>query len=285
MLLAAILALTTSTSSATSPLPEPYGPNIATLQRDHPVWQLARGKIESNENAPWLQRVQIGDVMVKKMEHGPQDRLEMAITVDDGPHGEKTWQLLQMLEETQTKATFFLVGKMTEGREEIVRAMHTSGHSIANHTFSHPNLAELGTEDILTEYKAAQLSLEGITGEQPRYCRPPGGRMDNKTLKAASALGLTTVYWNCNPGDYKFDTPQPVLDRLRNGRAPGAIVLIHSGVGSSIDALRAFILESKAMGYSFVLLDEWVDNEQERIYKPRPSFGHTLISPGKPLKA
>ncbi len=240
---------------------EPWGPNKALPLRSDPLWKTASAKIASRDGDPWLKRVLIGDIKAKVMRHGPTDRAEMAITIDDGPHGAETWHLLKMLQEEGAKATFFVVGKMVEDRQDVIRAMASSGHGIANHTFSHPNLEKLGLVDVLTEYKATSMAIQDIVGRQPRFARPPGGREDTKVLKAASALGMTTVYWNANPGDYKFEDPEEILVRLRAKRSAGAIVLCHSGLEATVEALRQFIRESKAMGYRFVLLDEWVDDK------------------------
>lgn len=275
MLIAAAVAFATTNLTR----PEPWGPNTSSLEKSNHVWRLARAKIEARRSDPWLQRVMVGSVQSKVIRHGPQDKLEMAITIDDGPHGQETWEMLRMLDEVDAKATFFVVGKMLENRHSLIGAMTAAGHEIANHTFSHPNLANLGTEDVLTEYKAANMAIQGITGHQPKFCRPPGGRLDPTVLKAASALGMTTVYWNANPGDYKFDDPDEILTRLRAKRAPGAIVLVHSGLMPTVDALRMFVLESKAMGYRFVLLDEWVKSEKKRpavLAEPKSS-----VWPGK----
>ena len=275
MVFAAVIAIATTTRS----LAEPWGPNTAVLEKGNHVWQLARAKIEARKGDPWLQRVMVGDVQVKLMRHGPTDRMEMAITIDDGPHGQESWEMLKMLDEVEAKATFFVVGKMVENRHALIGAMVAAGHEVANHTFSHPNLENLGPEDILTEYKAANLAIQGVTGQQPRFCRPPGGRVDGKTLRAASALGMTTVYWNANPGDYKFNDPEEILTRLRAKRGPGAIVLLHSGLMPTVDALRQFVVESKALGYRFVLLDEWVKNEKKREIHAEPKGSVWFGSP------
>lgn len=253
----------------------------ATLDLEAPAWQLARGKVERQVGSDWFERILAGDVIVRAMHHGPTYRKEMALTFDDGPHGEVTRELLEVLAENDVKATFFVVGKMVKDRKVLTKEIADAGHEIANHSFSHPDLSELSLEDLLTEYKATNLMVEQATGVVPRYCRPPGGQMNDKVLKAASALGLSTVYWNNNPGDYKFEDPDQILIRLRLKRDNGSIILLHSGLQATVDALRRFIPESKAMGYRFVLVGDW---DRPRTKVSRPAGGRSAGEPVPPVE-
>jgi|GEM_PF-3122397 len=244
--------------------------NQHKLLTNEPTWQIARNKIFTQLDSPWMTRIQTGETSINVLKHGPADRPKLALTFDDGPHGKVTYDLLKLLKKEGVKATFFVVGQMTQTRHQMLQQMNREGHEIANHSFSHPDLAKLDLLDILTEYKATQLAVEEITGKQPRYCRPPGGRIDEKTLRAASALGLTTVYWNSNPGDYKFKDPNDILMRLRQTRQNGSIILLHSGLPATVDALKTFIPESIELGFDFVLLDEWTGNETSSHPAPIP---------------
>lgn len=248
--------------------------NEHQLLIQEPTWQLARTKVENQLNSPWMTRIQTGQTAINVLKHGPSSRPKLALTFDDGPHGKVTYDLLKLLKKHDVPATFFVVGKMTLDRKTMIRQMVDEGHEIANHTFSHPDLTNLDLLDILTEYKATQLAVENITGQQPRFCRPPGGRMDEVTLRAASALNLTTVYWNSNPGDYKLENPEDILVRLRQTRQNGSIILLHSGLPATVKALETYIPESIDLGFDFVLLDGWEGNETSanEYPFPRPAF-------------
>ncbi len=246
--------------------------NEHKLLKAEPTWQLARTKVENQINSPWMTRIETGRTPINVLKHGPSDRPKLALTFDDGPHGKVTYELLKLLKREQVNATFFVVGQMTQTRHQMIKQMVREGHEIANHSFSHPDLAKLDLLDILTEYKATQLAVEEITGKQPRYCRPPGGRMDEKTLRAASALGLTTVYWNSNPGDYKFTDPNDILNKLRETRQNGSIILLHSGLPATVEALKTYIPESIEMGFDFVLLDAWDGQETSSNPFPRTAI-------------
>ena len=229
----------------------------AQLDTEAESWQLAQHQVQRQYGSPWYERVSAGKVTVRSIFRGPTYQKQMALTFDDGPHGDVTRELLDLLDEFDVKATFFVVGKMVKDRKVLTKEMFDRGHELANHSFSHPNLSKLSLDDLLTEYKATSLLIEKVTGEMPRYCRPPGGRMNTNVLQAASALGMSTVYWDNNPGDYKFEHPEPILSRLRYERKNGSIVLMHSGIPATVEALRKFIPESRRLGYEFVLISEW----------------------------
>src|SRR5512135_3540759 len=72
----------------------------------------------------------------------------IALTFDDGPHGNKTLQLLAVLKQLDVKATFFVVGKMVDKAPWLVREEFAQGHEIGNHTYDHPNLDKLSDAQV-----------------------------------------------------------------------------------------------------------------------------------------
>jgi peptidoglycan/xylan/chitin deacetylase (PgdA/CDA1 family) len=71
--------------------------------------------------------------------HGDRNKNEIAITFDDGP-SEETEKILEVLKKYNIKATFFIVGKMIKGRENIIEKIKIDGHEFGNHTYSHKRL-------------------------------------------------------------------------------------------------------------------------------------------------
>ena len=71
----------------------------------------------------------------------------IALTFDDGPHPVYTPKLLDGLKERNVKATFFVVGKNIEGREDIIKRMDEEGHLIGNHTYDHVKITGLPEEE------------------------------------------------------------------------------------------------------------------------------------------
>jgi hypothetical protein len=80
----------------------------------------------------------------------------VALTFDDGPHPETTPWLLEELEIHGLRATFFLVGRQVERFPELAQRIVDEGHELANHTYDHPDLRQLGDGAIDTQLRRDQ---------------------------------------------------------------------------------------------------------------------------------
>src|SRR5438445_9025147 len=63
---------------------------------------------------------------------------EVWLTIDDGPTDD-TPAILGLLAKTNIKATFFLKGALASLRPDLVRSILAGGHSIGNHSYTHPS--------------------------------------------------------------------------------------------------------------------------------------------------
>lgn len=232
--------------------------NAARVRSNDPDWQLAEKEVYVQPDhlkglMAKLDRTSIGAFVLPG---GSHRRKTISLTFDDGPHPAYTTQLLKILDQEKVKATFFVVGFMAERYPDMVRQIRAHGHEIGNHTYSHVTLTKLPLEGVLTEYKAANVVISSLTGERVRYCRPPGGDLNREVIDAAADLGLTTVLWGDDPGDYA-DPGDRVLYRREVARLKnGAIVLLHDGSKNTVDTLAKFIETARKAGYEFVTLDE-----------------------------
>jgi peptidoglycan/xylan/chitin deacetylase (PgdA/CDA1 family) len=165
----------------------------------------------------------------------------VALTFDDGPHPDFTLRLLAILDRYNVKATFFVVGEMAEKYPSLILAEQNRGHVVGNHTYHHVNLTKIPVLQVRVEYQACQDVVRTITGDTPRFCRPPGGDYDGAVIDAARSLGLTTVLWTDDPGDYASPgagiIKARVLDRVGNG----GIILLHDGIQQTLDVLPQII--------------------------------------------
>ena len=83
--------------------------------------------------------------------------------------------------------------------------------------------------------------LKSITGRPVRYFRPPGGDYTPGTLDAARRLGLTTVFWTDDPGDFQNPGDATLETRYRRRLRAGGIVLLHDNAPEMLDVLRDFL--------------------------------------------
>jgi len=180
----------------------------------------------------------------------------IALTFDDGPHPVKTEQLLSMLKEQGVPATFFVVGKMAVRYPDIVREIARQGHEVANHTFSHPNLAHIDSKTLLNELGQTRRIIRELTGKDTLLYRPPGGDFSRRSLKTASQAGYHMILWTVLTKDVN-GASVPVMQRhILNGASDGAIVLMHSGIPNTVEMLPHVIEELRREGYHFVTVSQ-----------------------------
>jgi peptidoglycan/xylan/chitin deacetylase (PgdA/CDA1 family) len=190
-----------------------------------------------------------GAVIETKVYRGNPASPRLALTFDDGPVPLYTTLLLDTLDRVGAKATFFLIGLRVQQYPYLAQAIAERGHELGNHSFHHPNLARLPEAQLPGELAATQRAIESATGITPRYFRPPGGDYNAAVLRAAGALGLTTVFWTDDPADYARPSLQ-LLERKLLGRVSnGGILLLHQGVAQTIDILPPTVRILRREGY------------------------------------
>jgi peptidoglycan/xylan/chitin deacetylase (PgdA/CDA1 family) len=148
----------------------------------------------------------------------------IALTFDDGPNPAITPQLLELLARYGTRATFFLVGRVARACPELVCEIADRGHSIGNHTETHPNLAWMPAWQIVEELKSCQESILRALGFErdaaPILMRPPFGFRGPQLWSATRRAGLQGVaMWSVTSYDWKPQPASRLIERL--GRVVG----------------------------------------------------------------
>ena len=200
---------------------------------------------------------------------GPGDRKEIALTYDDGPSAD-TPALLDVLKKHNVKATFFWLGSAIEQHPDIVKRAHAEGHTLANHSFSHPRLMKLEDGDNWWTYQIekTQQAYQKVLGFQPSMMRPPYGFLSDAQVKFLAQKKMQAILWSVDSADW-FHTHQHSMDEIASAKIeevvkkyvhPEAIVLMHDAGGRgrkpSIMATDRFIPELKKQGYRFTTVDQ-----------------------------
>jgi peptidoglycan-N-acetylglucosamine deacetylase len=154
---------------------------------------------------------------------------ETLITIDDGPDPRTTPQLLAALDRHGIKATFFLIGRRARHYPELVRAIHDAGHTIGNHTFSHPagRFWCIGPRSARREIGRCDEVLQAITGQVPTLFRSPVGHSNPFVHLAAAAAGKTIVAWSARGFDGVNTSKEKVIAQIKANVKTGAIIVMH----------------------------------------------------------
>lgn len=180
----------------------------------------------------------------------------IALTFDDGPNTTTTNEVLDVLEQYGIKGSFFLIGNnINDESAKSVKRAYDMGCDIGNHSKSHPYMNELSVEEINEEIDYVSKRIVEITGEAPKFFRPPYIAINNTMY---DAIDLTFISgFGCNDWDDKVTAERRAKIIIRQAQ-DGGIILLHDAQGNSqtVEALHTIIPELQAQGYEFVTLTE-----------------------------
>jgi peptidoglycan-N-acetylglucosamine deacetylase len=181
-------------------------------------------------------------------------RKELWLTIDDGP-SEDTSRVLDLFEKHGVKATFFVIGTRAEEHPEQMRAIAARGHSIANHSQTHPSGSFwcLLPGRIADEIERCNRTLAAMTGERPRWFRAPVGHKNPAVHPVLRRGDMRLIGWSARGFDGVLADPEQVLARILPQLQPGAIVVLHQGREHSLRVLERVIVAAKEQGYEFVI--------------------------------
>jgi peptidoglycan-N-acetylglucosamine deacetylase len=224
---------------------------------------------------------------------GAGDAHEVALTFDDGPDPEWTPKILDVLKAAKIKAAFFLVGVNAERYPNLVRRIVDEGHEIGNHTYYHPNLALCWPEHIRLELNATQLLIQTLTGRATTLFRPPyaadtqPARLAELTpLKIAQDQNYLVVLENIDPQDWARPGADVILQRVKQQRHDGNIILLHDAGGDrsqTLEALPRIIEYLQARNDTIVPLSRLLNTTRDALMPPLPggqTMSHYISSTG-----
>ncbi len=180
----------------------------------------------------------------------------VVLTFDDGPDPAYTPQILDILDDYDAKATFFELGKEVARSPALTRRIHERGHSVQNHTWSHPDLRKLSAASFKQQVEKTDKSIRAQTGSTPRCLRPPYGGTNSVVTKRAAGLRKTLVLWSLDSRDWTRPGKTAIAQRVLAGVRNGSVILFHDGGGNrsqTVAALPTILKTLKARGYGFRL--------------------------------
>ena len=201
---------------------------------------------------------------------GDTDQKRIYLTFDAGYENGNTEPILDALKKHKAPAAFFVVGNFISENPDLIRRMVEEGHTVANHTSTHPDMSRISTlEAFRGELEGVENCYKEITGkEMTKFYRPPQGKYNVENLKMAKELGYHTFFWSLAYVDWYQDdqpTKEEAFDKLLGRIHPGAVVLLHSTSSTNGEIMDELLGKWEDMGYSFGSLEELAaDTKQEK---------------------
>ncbi|HAL74475.1 MAG TPA: hypothetical protein DCM45_05205 [Clostridiales bacterium] len=193
------------------------------------------------------------------------DRKVVYLTMDNGyEFNNYTGQILDTAKMKGVPITFFIIGSYLTNNTDLVIRMAEEGHTVANHSYIHPDtvkmLDEKGAEAVIADIHRLETAYKDLTGQDMvKLYRPPSGVYSERLLDLMSREGYKTVFWSFAYSDWLTDDqPDPaeakarILGQLHNG----SIILLHAVSKTNTELLPELIDEIRARGYEFASLDD-----------------------------
>src|SRR5436190_945335 len=196
----------------------------------------------------------------------------VAMTFDDGPSAKLTPKLLDLLAAHHIKATFFLIGQNVAENPDIVTREVREGHEVANHSWSHPNLAKMSDDGVRDQLHKTEDAIRRASGNRPTLLRPPYGSITVRQKKWINQeFGYKIVLWDVDPLDWRRPGPNVVCNRIIKMARAGSIILAHEIHPVTIEAMPCVLIQFEAMGFKFVTVAELIGMQTPLPPKPSPS--------------
>lgn len=207
-------------------------------------------------------RGEIGQIQVPQVTlHGDLDLPYVYFTFDDFWQPDSLEILLNVAQAHDIKLTLFPVGTSLKARPDLFRRAAAEGHSIQNHTQTHPRLNELTESEIYWQIKTQQETLKAVLGDlyvPQKWLRPPFGsgifdRYDPRLVNICENLGLKIAMWSIDSKGYIFNTrtdPDALkitAANIETSLGKGSIVLQHP-VPTDLTVFPQMVERAKAQG-------------------------------------
>lgn len=216
----------------------------------------------SEQHNPW--------VVSQELVCGPKGFKRVALTFDAGGDGKYVGGLLEHLDRLEMSCSFFITGRFAEIFPEAVRIISASGHRIHNHSYSHPDFTTLSDAAIIEQVEKAESILGELTAQPIKpWFRFPFGARDSRTSKIVAGLGYRSIYWTLDSLDSvgESKSAESIISRVVSAGGmknpdeflDGAIVLLHIGNPTTVEAVPAIVENLRGRGFRLVTIDELID--------------------------
>lgn len=166
------------------------------------------------------------------------------LTFDEGYENGYTAKILDTLKAKNVRAVFFVTYDYASKNPGLIQRMIDEGHTVGNHTYSHPSLPECTAEELYEELAQLHRYIKKQFNYDMYVMRPPKGEFSERVLACAKSLGYTTVLWSFAYKDWETanqPSPDAAYNKITSKTHNGAVYLLHAVSKTNSDILGSVI--------------------------------------------
>ena len=183
-----------------------------------------------------------------------EDNKKVYLTFDEGYENGYTSEILDTLKQKKVKAVFFVTYDYVKKNPDLVKRMIDEGHTVGNHSYSHPSMPSLCSQDAKQEVMQIHNYVKENFGYEMTLFRFPMGEFSEKSLAVCNSCGYKSVFWSFAYVDWKTDN-QPdekqAREKIVSSAHNGAIYLLHAVSQTNTNILSDVIDDVRAQGYEW----------------------------------
>lgn len=225
--------------------------------------KFAENKLVYKETSP---NVHLEDLPPEPIYRGNPEKPMVALLINVAWGNEYIPEILNILNQHQTKATFFFDGSWVKKNPDLAQSIQKEGHEIGNHAYSHPDLNQRSREDTIVELKKTNDVIKQTLDIQPQWFAPPSGSFNGVTVQVANQLGMKTILWTADTVDWKKPLPSEMVNRVMSQVGNGSMVLMHptKPVAQGLDSM---ITKMKAKGFQLGTVKDLLSEERVQPFQ------------------
>ena len=186
----------------------------------------------------------------------------LALTFNGGPSA-YTDSILDILEENEAHATFFVKGQNVEGCENTLQRMTELGCEIGSNSWDDLQLNLITMEEVISKFEDTDEALEKACGRKAEIARAPYA-MANETIYETVGKPFFTWSLDVEDGD-KMDASSEYDAVMEAELSDGTIILMHDIYAPTVQAVEQIIPELVEKGYKLVTLSEMAEAKEVEL--------------------
>ena len=158
---------------------------------------------------------------------GKEENEGVSLTFNIYENAANVEKILDILDEYEAKATFFIGGCWADDNVDSVREIYNRGHEVGSHGYFHKDHSKMSHDANLEEIRPSIKLLDMISGVQTKLFAPPSGAFNENTLTACASLGLRVIMWSRDTIDWRDKDKNLIIQRATKNLKAGEIILMH----------------------------------------------------------